>query len=385
MSVTSQREMLETAIAADFDDLAAHAAYADLLAEQGDPRGEYIQLHLALEDANQSPRLLAEWRQRAHRLLQAHQRDWLGKLARFLLGGPRSTVEPDTPNIEYTWKRGWLAELHVQDVRDAFTRVLADAPEARMLQALSLRNTRLPNNQRTLEPLVDSPYLGTLKSFALGDAEAVGCTADGSLVPALLRKTPQLRELDVRAAGVPWLALGRVNLPQLRSLVLDYLLTSPLAVLVVNPSLARLERLFVWQRAPVPGGAEEDFERAPDDPVDFVARELRLFLAARQVDRLTDLTLRIPVLGDGGCAAIARSGLLRRLKRLDLRNCGITDEGAGALARSPDLAHLDVLDVGGNRITPIGVSRLQEAQIRVQWDSQWGDYPLPDEGGDAIA
>src|SRR4051794_41971085 len=75
MSVKTQREMLEAAIAADFDDLAAHAAYADLLAEQGDPRGEYIQLHLALEDANQSPRLLAEWRQRAHPLLPAHQRD----------------------------------------------------------------------------------------------------------------------------------------------------------------------------------------------------------------------------------------------------------------------------------------------------------------------
>src|SRR5215210_6366323 len=100
MSVKTQREMLEAAVAADFDDLAAHAAYADLLAEQGDPRGEYIQLHLALENKDQSPRLRAEWAQRAHRLLQAHQRDWLGALAPFLLDRKRSTVEPDTPNIE---------------------------------------------------------------------------------------------------------------------------------------------------------------------------------------------------------------------------------------------------------------------------------------------
>src|SRR5688500_2519471 len=123
MSVTSQREMLEAAIAADFDDLAAHAAYADLLAEEGDPRGEYIQLQLALENRDQSPRLLAEWRERSHRLLQAHQRDWLGDLAPFLLDRKRSTVEPDRPNIDYSWNRGWLAELDVQDVRDAFTRV----------------------------------------------------------------------------------------------------------------------------------------------------------------------------------------------------------------------------------------------------------------------
>ena len=89
MSVKTQREMLEAAIAADFDDLAAHAAYADLLAEEGDPRGEYIQLQLALENKDQSPRLLAEWRDRANRLYRAHERDWLGTLAPFLLGrGP---------------------------------------------------------------------------------------------------------------------------------------------------------------------------------------------------------------------------------------------------------------------------------------------------------
>jgi uncharacterized protein (TIGR02996 family) len=374
--------MLEAAIAADFDDLAAHAAYADLLAEQGDPRGEYIQLHLALEDVNQPPRLLAEWRQRAHRLLQAHQRDWLGNLAPFLLGGPRSTVEPDTPNIEYTWKRGWLAELHVQDVRDAFTRVVADAPEARMLQALSLRNTRLPNNQGTLEPLVDSPYLGTLKSFMLGDPEAFGCTADGQLVPAIVRKMAQLRELDVRAEWIDPNEFFALPLPELRALRTDFLPYLPVAVLAGNLTLMKLERLFVAttdeRRIPIPEAMTVELI-APLDVRDF-----RLFFAAGQFRGLTDLTIRSQQFGDQICAEIARSGVLRRLKRLDLRNCGISDDGAIALARSPDLAHLDVLDVGGNRITPIGVSRLQEAEIRVQWDSQWGDYPLPDEGGDMI-
>jgi uncharacterized protein (TIGR02996 family) len=372
MSVTTQREMLEAAIAADFDDLAAHAAYADLLAEEGDPRGEYIQLHLALEDANQSPRLLAEWRQRAHRLLQAHQRDWLGMLAPFLMDRSRSTVEPDTPNIEYTWKRGWLAELHAQDVRDAFTRVLADAPEARMLQALSLRNTRLPNNQGPLEPLVASLYLGTLKSFVLGDPEAMDCTADGELVPTLVQKMPQLRELDVRAEGVDLGRLFGQQLSDLQALSAGFLGFLPLDVLAANTSLASLRRLFL------------SIPRGPFTESYLQPRSLRVFLAAAQFGQLVDLTLRTANDGNLVCVEIVRSGILRRLKRLDLRNCGITDDGAAELARSPDLAHLDVLDVGGNLITPLVVSRLQEAEIRVQWDSQWGDYPLPDEGGDAI-
>jgi uncharacterized protein (TIGR02996 family) len=383
-SLKSQREMLEAAIAADFDDLAAHAAYADLLAEQGDPRGEYIQLHLALEDANQSPRLLAEWRQRAHRLLQAHQRDWLGNLAPFLLGGPRSTVEPDTPNIEYTWKRGWLAELHVQDVRDAFTRVLADAPEARMLQALSLRNTRLPNNQGPLEPLVGSPYLGTLKSFALGDPEAPQPTADGQLVPSLVAQMPQLRVLDVRAEGIPVRELAQLRLPALRALVLDYAAEAGFEMLAGNRSLADLQRLSITVRFAMRATAGNAVAFEMGASYWLPQEELRAFLMSPYFGRLNDLTLRIDTLGDAGCREIVRSGILRRLKRLDLRHCGITDDGAAALARSPALAHLEWLDVGGNRITPIGVSRLQEAEIRVQWDSMWGDYPLPDEGGDAI-
>jgi uncharacterized protein (TIGR02996 family) len=387
MSVKTQREMLEAAIAADFDDLAAHSAYADLLAEQGDPRGEYIQLRLALENEDQSPRLLAEWRERAHRLYQTHHREWLGKLASFLIGRPRTTVEPDAPNIDFTFRRGWLAELHVHDVRDAFTRVLADAPEARMLQALTLRNTRLPNNRGPLEPLVDSPYLGTLKSFALGDPEAFGCTADGELAPILVRKMPHLRELDIRAHGFDSFNLfsGPLGgpMPNLRAFTHDFASSQVLSSLAGNNSLRRLKHLFVWWRD---GAAAGTFtQEVTQDVVDeFVRHDLYVFLRLRQFDSLTDLTLRTAAMGDAGCAEIARSGILRRLKRLDLRNCGITDEGAEALARSPDLAHLDRLDVGGNRITPMGAARLKEAEIHVQWDSTWGDYPLPDEGEDMI-
>lgn len=382
MSVKTPREMLEAAIAADFDDVAAHAAYADLLAEAGDPRGEYIQLHLALENPDQSPRLLAEWRERASRLYQAHERDWLGKLAPFLLGRPRATIEPVAPNIEFTFRRGWLAELHAQDVRDAFTRVLADAPEARMLQVLSLKNTRLPNNHGPLEPLIGSPYLGGLQAFVLGDADAMEPTADGARVPALVAGLPNLRALDVRAEGLPVRELVQLQFPHLRVLILDFAAEAGLEMLAGNRSLANLARLAVIVRFGMraPAAAFDAYEGGryywlPQE-------ELRAFVTAPYFGRLTDLTLRIDTLGDGGCREIARSGILRRLKRLDLRNCGITDAGAEALARSPDLGHLDLLDVGGNRLTPTGVSRLQEAETRLQHDSQWGDYFVPDAGGD---
>jgi uncharacterized protein (TIGR02996 family) len=46
------REALEAALVENPDDLAAHRAYADHLMELGDPRGEFIQVQLALEDAD---------------------------------------------------------------------------------------------------------------------------------------------------------------------------------------------------------------------------------------------------------------------------------------------------------------------------------------------
>src|SRR5262249_26322288 len=46
----SLREALEAALTENPDDLAAHMAYADLLSEEGDPRGEFSQVQLALED-----------------------------------------------------------------------------------------------------------------------------------------------------------------------------------------------------------------------------------------------------------------------------------------------------------------------------------------------
>src|SRR5207249_2522467 len=68
------REALEAALAEDPDDVATHAAYADLLTEQGDPRGEFIQVQLALEDESRPAKERRELQQRERDLLHAHAR-----------------------------------------------------------------------------------------------------------------------------------------------------------------------------------------------------------------------------------------------------------------------------------------------------------------------
>ena len=55
---TQLRLALEQALVENPDDLAAHAAYADLLMEEGDPRGEFIQVQLALDEDDRALRIV---------------------------------------------------------------------------------------------------------------------------------------------------------------------------------------------------------------------------------------------------------------------------------------------------------------------------------------
>ena len=81
----SQGQALENAILANPDDLGAHAAYADWLIEQGNPRGEFIQVQLALEDEKKPAKERKELQKREKGLLEKHQREWLGELADHLM------------------------------------------------------------------------------------------------------------------------------------------------------------------------------------------------------------------------------------------------------------------------------------------------------------
>ena len=57
------REAFEQAILDNPNDLASYSAYSDWLQEQGDPRGEFIRVQLALEDESRpAPERSARYR-----------------------------------------------------------------------------------------------------------------------------------------------------------------------------------------------------------------------------------------------------------------------------------------------------------------------------------
>ncbi len=70
-------DAMEKAIIANPHDFAAWNAYADLLIEAGDVRGEFMQVQLALEDESLSKGERDGLKKKEAKLLKAHEREWL--------------------------------------------------------------------------------------------------------------------------------------------------------------------------------------------------------------------------------------------------------------------------------------------------------------------
>ena len=109
------QQALEDAIAADFDDLGSHKAYADFLMDQDDPRGEFIQVQLALEDPARPARDRKELQKREAALLKKHGREWLGELAPYLLDQRGKSQRPYelSEDHQFQFARGWLDTIQI--------------------------------------------------------------------------------------------------------------------------------------------------------------------------------------------------------------------------------------------------------------------------------
>jgi uncharacterized protein (TIGR02996 family) len=380
----SLREALEAALVANPADRTAHSAYADLLTEEGDPRGELIAVQLALEDEKLPPAERNRLRAREQDLLKAHQREWLGGLAPYLLeqrGWEKSYNVSSAVGYEFGFARGWLDCLHVAVLGEEFARLLASAPQARLLRALlidhagfdeesDLNGEELPvdDEERNLYRLAQSPHLGNLTLLRLGDEVEVDhneqlcvrCWCRGYL--PLVRRLPRLEELYLLFRTDDLAELFALpTLTHLRILQVYHCHAYPLKVLADNPAFANLTTLLCHP-ASYSGYAQclklADFEA--------LCRSCNL-------PNLTHLRARLTEVGDEGCLAVVDSGILKRLKILDLNLGSITDEGARILADCPDLKHLDLLDLGRNALTEEGIAVLQATGVALRAHDQHVD------------
>src|SRR5262249_37690633 len=119
----SLTQALEEAIVTNPDDLAAYMAYADHLTEQGDPRGEFMSVQIALENEKLSAAERKKFRTREEELLTQHREAWSGTWADTITNsgiGERGTLEFRTREPT-RFERGILTDvvIHILKPRRA--------------------------------------------------------------------------------------------------------------------------------------------------------------------------------------------------------------------------------------------------------------------------
>lgn len=376
---TTTDNVLEKAIAHDFDDLAAHAAYADWLTQQGDARGEFIQVQLALEDPQTPAPQRKDLQKRETELLKTHGRTWLGSLAGEVMDAEVSPwMQKRVGDEQVRFNRGWLDTLRLPSISVKLARALAKAPEARFLQRLYVHGESyeepgefeagddIPADSYNpaMYALLRCPYFGNMRVLFLGEPEEEGnCHTSGETAVDLVSRMPLLEELYLLAHRVDMKTLFAMStLPKLRILQIDHNRTYPLEILAANAAFSNLTHLMFHPHALEP----------EDDSAYISLAGMRAIVHSPHLKKLTHLRLRLSDLGDEGCEEIVSSGILNHLKVLDLMHGRITDEGAKTLANCKDIRNLELLNVSYNYLTNDGVNALKKSGLaKLQAESQY--------------
>jgi uncharacterized protein (TIGR02996 family) len=383
----SEAEAFEAALRDNPDDLAGWCAYADYLVEQGDPRGEFMQVQIALEDEARPKKDRAALKKREAELLATHEREWLGELAPYALD---HETDPDSiPYLDYVWRRGFLAELDAQCVTTGLGQAIVSSPVTRLLRELRIRGNNSHENDwvtpQVPRPadchkhygyfeLIGSPAFESLRVFRTGDEEDeppedgwcdCHCHLDG--LEHLLVAMPRAEEVHLFSNSVDLRAVfASDNLKRLRVFrayhigewrkperYYDY----PLDVLAANPAFANLTHLQFH-----PHWAE-DGDGTGDNWTFVPLSQVRALVRSAHLKNLTHLQLRLSDAGDDGVREIIASGILNRLKWLDLRHGCISDAGANLFAACSDAKKLERLDLSYNGVTAPGLAALRAAGV----------------------
>jgi uncharacterized protein (TIGR02996 family) len=388
----SLREALEAAILDNAEDIATYMAYADYLQEQGDPRGEFIQVQLALEDESKSAEERKKLQQREKALLKKHQAEWVGdwpSLARS--GGPEGRGQLDFAGPKpVRFLRGILAEATIDEltvdcarafVRDPCTRFIRRLFVGGFLYLEAEREEHENEHEEELQAddfpegteypsehiLLRWPHFANVRIFQFGwtgddvydDFCNLQCHLDGEHAYDFVKQMPRLEELYLFAHRVDGSKIAALPLPNLRVLQIYHHYDCGLKKLANNPSLGKVTHLLFHPHALEFG--EQPYIRLAD---------LRAVVDSPHLKSLTHLRLRLTDFGDKGCQEIVRSGILKRLKILDLRHGCISDKGAKMLADCPDLRHLELLDLSRNELTAEGIDALKAVGIAVETSHQ---------------
>ncbi len=325
------RAELIASLRANLDDEAAWSVLGDLLAAQGDARGELIALdQRRVARAGERSLEVQVIEHRLAELFDRHVGTWLGRLAR-------------ASNLELTWRRGFMVSATIHG------RAASPSTSAAPAERLGIVST--------LGHLLELPAAGLLRELTIPRLAA--CTKPARLLAAAAANADRRVVLD--SLALPMARCDRfaplAELTDLRTLALT---TTAPRDLVELAELPKLERLDLAR-------SETDllaFERG------FAAlRSLDLRahpnVAGAHLDALATLTgLRELDLGEGSWTAIDPLVGLSALERLHLRGTDVFD--LRPLAR---LGRLQLLDLRGCPVADLEpLAELSELrELRIGW------------------
>jgi len=388
-AAASGAEGFERALAADPNDLASACAFADYLAEHDDPRGEFIQVQIALENESLPAAERKKLHAREKKLLQNHEKDWVGNWPDFFKAPTETEGSGQinhTGGRKYQFKRGLLTTVNFGELTVAAARAFVKAPQTRLVHELFIGCYDEfedfepgPDIPEDADPLDDPPaqhailrwpHMRNIRRFQFGWMADEGydgfCNfqchlGSGDHVYDFVKQMPDVEEVLVFAHFDDAGKLVALPMPKLRVLQLYHGSSYPLEKLAKNATLTNLTHLLCHPHAREHG----------DDPFIRLA-QLKAVCRSPHLKSLIHLRLRLTDFGDAGAKEIVESGILKRLKVLDLRHGCMTDEGAKVLAACPDLRNLERLDLSRNALTNAGMDALRATKIHIYLDHQHG-------------
>ncbi|MCI0701368.1 MAG: TIGR02996 domain-containing protein [Planctomycetia bacterium] len=368
------------------DDDTQRLIFADWLDEQGDPRGRFIRVQLALAQLPEDDPARKQLHVIEQALLAAHREEWETPLRRlgngfvfhrgfvdelnvdgrdFVRNAPEIfTVSPvrhvhlidigsHYPAVMQSPYLSRLSALtiHGQHTGEPLARAVARCEHLSGLKRLRLSNNRLGDD--AIEHLITSPTLTNLEELDLSGNE-VGETGARSLAASSLVK---LQKLELRGnrlgpAGAESLA-GSERLCALRQLGLS-------GNDVGIPRLHSLAHANNLLRVPI-----LDLSRNGLTPASLQVIFLRPRSGDTSTVRLEALDLSGNELGDDGARVLAGCPCLEHVSALRLVHCEIGNEGVRALANSSHLGEVTLLDLQNNPFADQGCWALRDtSQLR---------------------
>lgn len=298
-------ELLAKVLAAPLDD-APRRAYADHLAAQGNPRGEFIATQLSLRTPL-DPGRRAELRERVRTLLRAHEQTWVAPLKK-------------AGATAWRFSRGFVEEISIDARKLAAATAIFDLEPIRWVRV---------DASGDIEALARSPVLARLTALRvtgeIGD-EGAQALAESEHLSGLLN-------LNLGSTGV-----GEEGA----------------AALAESEGLSSLQRLSLTgnELGDEGGVALAESETLKVDHLYLARTGVGVETAAALAKRGRSLKVLAlggnSDLGDEGAEALAKGKALAGLERLELNLTDLREEGAKALAKSPHLAHLKWLQVSDN-------------------------------------